>query len=115
MRWSLLILLFSIAALSSCSNDNTASVTVINKSGQTIDSLKIELNGDIKSINHLKNDQKTKLTFCCFSDSSYILDGTYHDTTPINGEFGYVTHGMDFEVTFIIKEHGNVKYSSIPK
>jgi hypothetical protein len=90
-------------------------VVVLNNSGQPIKQLQIDVFGKSQSISSLENGENVTLVYRNLSDSHYTLNGELKDGTRIEGDFGYVTHGMDFEVTFKISKGGEVKFVSSPK
>jgi len=101
--------------IASCSSENSATVLVSNNSGQLIKSLRIDVFGKSQSITSLENGKSITLVYRNLSDSHYTLNGELKDGSRIEGDFGYVTHGMDFEATFKIHKGGKIEFTSSPK
>ena len=109
------ILLLLLGVMISCSSENSATVHVLNDSGQLIEKLKIDVFGKSQTISSLKNGESTTLMYHNLSDSHFTLNGELEDGSRIAGDFGYVTSGMNFEASFKIHKGGEVEFTSSPK
>ena len=109
------ILLLLLGVMISCSSENSATVHVLNDSGQLIEKLKIDMIGKSQSISNLKNGESITLTYHNLSDSHYTLNAELEDGSRIVGDFGYVTNGMNYEAYFKIHKGGEVEFTSSPK
>lgn len=112
MRNIYLIFILSLGFIVSCSPSNSATVVISNESGNEVKYLEIEVFGIKQSISHLKNGENRIIIFRDFGDSHYTLNGELKNGTLIKGAFGYVTHGMDFHDSFLIKENGAVEFNA---
>jgi hypothetical protein len=109
---SILLSLNLLASGSSGATENTATVTIFNKSDSDIRFLDVGIAGKTLRINNMKNGAVTKVQFRGLGDSHYLLEGELQDGTKIGGEFGYVTNGMNFNDTFVITKGGKIEFTS---
>lgn len=105
-------ILLSLCLVASCSAENVSNVTISNKSGTDVSFLDVDLGGKTQHISKLASGAVSKIEFHGLGDSHYKLVGKLSDGTQIDGEFGYVTSGMNFDDTFVISKDGKVEFDS---
>lgn len=106
-----LVLVIIALFVISCGRGSGVTVNIINDSGVNIKHLSITVAEETKSIENLGNGQSETIIFKKITDSDYALKGTMENGIPIEGRYGYVTGGMKFEATFIIKNNGSIEFN----
>ena len=65
-----------------------------------------------QSKTNIQNGEKVMFTFHDFSDAHYIVRGELANKVNVQGNFGYITNGFDFESTLIVQKNGATVFES---
>ncbi|MGM0462213.1 MAG: hypothetical protein ACQEQ4_07320 [Fibrobacterota bacterium] len=87
---------------------NTGNLVIINSAAATVLTGTVEICQQTKKIKDLKPYEKTNRGYKVRRDSHYLLRLEISSGVLIDTSFGYVTSGLDFFDTFIIKDDGVV-------
>lgn len=107
----IIIFHFTTIILLGC-RSQSAELVVVNKSGETISTLNIELHKSKKHIENLNINEFIVVNFNSFTDSHYKVNGTFAGGNEFKTQWGYVTHGSGFIDTLIIYNDTTFYHSS---
>jgi hypothetical protein len=84
------------AFLPACRPDRHT-LTIRNKSGQTVTWLTVDVCGQSLAFSNLPTGVSRKTNFAITSDSGYVVTGALASGTPVQGMFGYTTKQLGRE------------------
>ncbi len=99
------IIAICLAAIS-CSRGDVTTVSIVNRSSETIDTCVIRLNKDEVRIQNLRignTSPSNQLTVK--ADASYNVTVRFHGGRQLHQQIGYVTSGFNYKDTLIIYDN----------
>ena len=99
------IIIFLLSITTSCIlRDNSGQITLINESGESIKTVRIEVCKQLIEFKTIRQGEKAKGTYKITSDSHYDILVTFASGKKLRKQLGYVTNGFDFQHTLVVKD-----------
>ena len=91
---------------------DTASLTLVNESAETIEDLEVKVWNQEFILGSLAPGASKKISLNGYSDSSWKISGDWKSGYQIRESVGYLTHGSDFSDRVAFTPGRNLVYAS---
>lgn len=94
---------------------DTASLTLVNESTETIGDLAVKVWDKEFVLGSLAPGDSKRISLCDYSDTSWKISGRWNSGDQIREQVGYITRGMDFTDQVVFAPDRKLVFSSGPR